>query len=76
MSSSALLTIGLALSVGVGAQSPIWGQCGGIGWTGATTCASGSVCTASNPWWFQCIPGEATPDVTYWFSLYAVPLDS
>nr|VWO94836.1 Beta-xylanase (EC [Ganoderma boninense] len=26
----------------VSAQSPVWGQCGGIGWSGATTCASGS----------------------------------
>ncbi|KAF8416823.1 hypothetical protein EV426DRAFT_634917 [Tirmania nivea] len=26
----------------VAAQSPVWGQCGGIGWPGATTCASSS----------------------------------
>ncbi|KAF3918392.1 hypothetical protein ABW20_dc0103899 [Dactylellina cionopaga] len=26
------------------AQSPLWGQCGGIGWTGSTSCASGSAC--------------------------------
>ncbi|KAK1228484.1 hypothetical protein PQX77_008463 [Marasmius sp. AFHP31] len=34
-----------------------WGQCGGIGWTGPTTCASGSTCTVSNPYYSQCIPG-------------------
>ncbi|KAK7038104.1 glucanase [Favolaschia claudopus] len=40
----------------VNAQSPVWGQCGGQGWTGATTCASGSVCTVSNPYYSQCLP--------------------
>uniref|UniRef100_A0A0W0FWY4 CBM1 domain-containing protein n=1 Tax=Moniliophthora roreri TaxID=221103 RepID=A0A0W0FWY4_MONRR len=30
------------------AQSPAWGQCGGIGWTGATTCVSGSACVKQN----------------------------
>ncbi|KAL0067438.1 hypothetical protein AAF712_005425 [Marasmius tenuissimus] len=34
-----------------------WGQCGGLGWTGPTTCASGSTCTVSNPYYSQCIPG-------------------
>jgi endo-1,4-beta-xylanase len=27
-----------------------WAQCGGQGWTGATCCASGSTCQASNQW--------------------------
>ncbi|KAJ5818492.1 alpha-L-arabinofuranosidase precursor [Penicillium riverlandense] len=40
----------------VSAQSPVYGQCGGIGWTGATTCASGSCCTYSNPYYSQCVP--------------------
>ncbi|KAF8578407.1 glycoside hydrolase family 5 protein [Ramaria rubella] len=43
------------------AQSPIWGQCGGQGWTGSTTCATGSVCTVSNPYYSQCLPGTAPP---------------
>ncbi|KLO06842.1 CEL4a mannanase [Schizopora paradoxa] len=51
----ALLSAAVAL-----AQSPIYGQCGGEGWTGATTCATGSVCTFSNDWYSQCIPGSAT----------------
>ncbi|KAI0833643.1 glycoside hydrolase superfamily [Trametes gibbosa] len=42
------------------AQSPEWGQCGGIGWTGATTCVSGTVCTVMNPYYSQCLPGSAT----------------
>ncbi|PPQ66218.1 hypothetical protein CVT24_000330 [Panaeolus cyanescens] len=40
------------------AQSPVWGQCGGQGWTGPTTCEAGSVCTYSNPWYSQCLPGS------------------
>lgn len=34
--------------------SPMWGQCGGIGWTGPTTCAQGS-CKYSNDWYSQCL---------------------
>lgn len=29
------------------------------GWTGATTCVSGAVCTYSNEWYSQCLPGTA-----------------
>ncbi|KAK3325087.1 hypothetical protein B0H66DRAFT_615537 [Apodospora peruviana] len=39
------------------AQQTLWGQCGGIGWSGQTTCASGSYCFHQNDWYFQCIPG-------------------
>jgi len=48
------------------AQQPvsIWGQCGGIGWAGATTCAAGSVCVVSNPYYSQCLPGVATTSTT------------
>ncbi|KAK3370704.1 1, 4-beta cellobiohydrolase [Podospora didyma] len=35
-----------------------WTQCGGNGWTGATCCASGSVCVAQNPYYSQCLPGS------------------
>ncbi|KAH9485803.1 Acetylesterase [Psilocybe cubensis] len=42
------------------AQSPLYGQCGGTGWTGATTCVAGSVCNFYNEWYSQCIPGSAT----------------
>ncbi|KAK6334387.1 hypothetical protein TWF730_003601 [Orbilia blumenaviensis] len=41
----------------------LWGQCGGVGWTGPTTCApyTGEVllqvmCTTYNPYYAQCIP--------------------
>lgn len=32
-----------------------WGQCGGKGWTGGTTCASGYTCTYSNDYYSQCL---------------------
>ena len=32
-----------------------WAQCGGIGFTGCKTCASGSTCTYSNDWYSQCL---------------------
>jgi cellulose 1,4-beta-cellobiosidase len=32
-----------------------WGQCGGIGWTGPTTCKSPYKCTVSNPYYSQCL---------------------
>ncbi|KAG7086505.1 hypothetical protein E1B28_002458 [Marasmius oreades] len=30
---------------------------GGIGWTGGTTCDSGTTCTTINAYYFQCLPG-------------------
>ncbi|KAF8058624.1 hypothetical protein FPV67DRAFT_1720474 [Lyophyllum atratum] len=62
------------------AQGAVWSQCGGIGWSGATTCVSGAACTYVNAYYSQCIPGSTTaPDTTavppvatgtanYWFS--------
>ncbi|KAJ5174246.1 uncharacterized protein N7482_000123 [Penicillium canariense] len=32
-----------------------YGQCGGSGWTGATSCASGYTCTYANSWYSQCL---------------------
>ncbi|KAL2180604.1 endo-xylanase [Thermothelomyces heterothallicus CBS 202.75] len=43
------------------AQSPLWGQCGGQGWTGPTTCVSGAVCQFVNDWYSQCVPGSSNP---------------
>ncbi|KAM0294498.1 hypothetical protein HYE67_005199 [Fusarium culmorum] len=49
------------------AQSAIWGQCGGSGWSGSTTCQSGLKCEKINDFYYQCIPGSdngggTTPD--------------
>ncbi|KAK6359577.1 carbohydrate-binding module 1 [Orbilia brochopaga] len=48
----------------VTAQSPTWGQCGGIGWTGPTTCTSGNNCVSLNPYYSQCVPGPSQPTTT------------
>ncbi|KAF5317019.1 hypothetical protein D9611_004002 [Ephemerocybe angulata] len=32
-----------------------WGQCGGLGWTGPTTCTTGFQCKEGNPWYSQCV---------------------
>jgi hypothetical protein len=37
-----------------GSGAPLWGQCGGSGWTGPTTCAQGT-CKATNEWYSQCV---------------------
>lgn len=31
-----------------------WGQCGGIGYTGSTTCQSPYTCLCNSEWWCQC----------------------
>ncbi|KAJ8507488.1 hypothetical protein ONZ45_g10147 [Pleurotus djamor] len=44
----------------VQAQSALYGQCGGIGWTGATTCVAGASCQKLNDYYSQCLPGAAS----------------
>lgn len=51
----------LAVAVqSVSAQGAAWAQCGGVGWTGATTCVSGYTCVYSNAYYSQCLPGTAS----------------
>ena len=47
-----------AVIVRVQSQSALYGQCGGINWTGAKSCSSG-VCTYVNDWYSQCLPGNS-----------------
>ncbi|KAF3935613.1 hypothetical protein ABW19_dt0204771 [Dactylella cylindrospora] len=58
-----LVTLG-ALAASTTAQQTAYGQCGGQGWTGATTCVSGYTCTYSNDWYSQCVPGTAATTTT------------
>ncbi|CAG9946572.1 unnamed protein product [Clonostachys rosea f. rosea IK726] len=51
----------LGLVLGSNAQVPVYGQCGGNGYTGPTSCTAGSVCSSQNPWYYQCVPGTAAP---------------
>ncbi|CAL1695114.1 unnamed protein product [Somion occarium] len=57
-------TVILATVSAVLAQQTEWGQCGGIGWTGPTSCVSGAACTKLNDYYSQCIPGAAAPSTT------------
>ncbi|OHE90565.1 fungal cellulose binding domain-containing protein [Colletotrichum orchidophilum] len=57
ITASLLVAAGLALSAN--AQAPVWGQCGGTGWTGSTSCASGAYCAYQDAWYYQCVPGTA-----------------
>ncbi|KAG8922320.1 hypothetical protein FRC02_011946 [Tulasnella sp. 418] len=43
-------------STGGGGTAPAYGQCGGQGWTGATSCVSGYKCQVSNEYYSQCVP--------------------
>ncbi|KAG8702580.1 Beta-glucosidase cel3A [Ceratobasidium sp. 395] len=52
------------MATSVMAQAPVYGQCGGQGWTGPTTCAAGSTCVKSNDYYSQCLPGSSTPTTT------------
>jgi xyloglucan-specific endo-beta-1,4-glucanase len=54
-STTTTTTTSKAASSGSSGGSSLWGQCGGIGWTGPTSCSSG-VCTYSNAYYSQCLP--------------------
>ncbi|KAL2175920.1 uncharacterized protein P884DRAFT_261883, partial [Thermothelomyces heterothallicus CBS 202.75] len=56
LASSLLILLGAA---GVQAQErqSLWGQCGGLNWSGPTLCVEGAYCFEQNPWYYQCIPG-------------------
>lgn len=53
------LLVAAALLAPALAQQGMWQQCGGIGWSGGTTCVSGAVCTKINDYYFQCLQGTA-----------------
>ncbi|KXN89852.1 Xyloglucanase [Leucoagaricus sp. SymC.cos] len=39
-----------------GSPAGAYGQCGGQGWTGPTTCIAGYTCVVQNPYYSQCAP--------------------
>jgi hypothetical protein len=56
------LAIGiLALAGAVSAQAGAYDQCGGITYSGSTSCVGGYFCTSYNPYYYQCIPGKEIP---------------
>lgn len=57
--STATSTTTITAPVATGTTVPEWGQCGGIGYAGPTTCDSPFVCACVSQWWCQCQPGGA-----------------
>jgi hypothetical protein len=45
-------SVGTTTSSAPGAQQTLYGQCGGVGWTGPTSCASGT-CKVSNTYYSE-----------------------
>lgn len=41
-----------------------YGQCGGSGYSGSTSCTSGYTCASQNPYYYQCVPGTASATAT------------
>lgn len=58
------LLLGSAFAGAALAQGTAYAQCGGIGFSGATTCVSGYTCTYLNDYYSQCLPGTATTSST------------
>ncbi|KAF3168218.1 hypothetical protein TWF788_010948 [Orbilia oligospora] len=72
------VNIGIVIGIILGAASAqvtpapsqtLWGQCGGIAWTGPTTCSpyysnTPVKCTTYNPYYAQCIPDNDKPTTT------------
>ncbi|KAH6643263.1 cellulase [Truncatella angustata] len=58
------LILGSALAGVALAQGSAYAQCGGSGFTGATTCVSGYTCTYQNDYYSQCVPGTAAASTT------------
>ncbi|KAG8918872.1 hypothetical protein FRC01_001609, partial [Tulasnella sp. 417] len=48
----------------VNAAVAMWGQCGGLYYTGETTCVAGAVCVYQNDWYSQCLAGTTTAGTT------------
>ncbi|KAJ6537318.1 endo-1,4-beta-xylanase A precursor [Mycena sp. CBHHK59/15] len=60
LTSSAYLSVLATCVTVVIAQSGPWEQCGGVYWTGATTCIAGWTCVFSNDYYSQCLQTTST----------------
>ncbi|KAF8610359.1 hypothetical protein BDV93DRAFT_550180 [Ceratobasidium sp. AG-I] len=62
---TATLALGLlAIVTRVAAGGGVWGQCGGIGYTGTTVCDPISTCTYYNPYFWLCRPTDTLTTTT------------
>ncbi|KAI1328018.1 cellulase [Xylariaceae sp. FL0255] len=46
------------------AQNAAYAQCGGLGFTGSTSCVAGYSCVYSNTYYSQCLPGTSSATTT------------
>ncbi|KAF8608733.1 mannanase [Ceratobasidium sp. AG-I] len=53
-----------AATVGSAVAVAEWGQCGGINYSGSTSCDSGLTCIVINDYYYQCQKGTAAPTTT------------
>ncbi|KAF3931125.1 Exoglucanase [Dactylellina cionopaga] len=62
----AIAVLAIAAPLLASAQQTLWGQCGGIGWTGSTNCVSGAACSTQNAYYAQCVSasGQTTARTT------------
>ncbi|KAH7086462.1 1, 4-beta cellobiohydrolase [Paraphoma chrysanthemicola] len=49
-----------ALAPAINAQGSLYQQCGGIGFSGSTSCVSGAYCSKINDYYSQCLPGTGS----------------
>ncbi|KAJ8127586.1 hypothetical protein O1611_g6048 [Lasiodiplodia mahajangana] len=54
----------IALAGIASADVPLYGQCGGINYTGETTCVSGAHCQYMNDYYSQCLAGAGSTTLT------------
>jgi len=54
----------LLLAGSVAGQQAAYGQCGGINYSGPSSCVAGYACTSYNPYYYQCVPGTVAPAPT------------
>ncbi|KAF5324537.1 hypothetical protein D9611_004240 [Ephemerocybe angulata] len=64
MSTKLLALVTLAIAANSAVAVGTWGQCGGIGYSGSTTCDAGNTCTKINDYYYQCLPGATTATTT------------
>ncbi|KAK1517354.1 endoglucanase B [Colletotrichum paranaense] len=64
MRSDISLAVLVALAQTTSAQQTPYGQCGGSGWTGPTTCTAGWHCEKANEWYSQCLEGSGSSPTT------------
>ncbi|PYH40386.1 putative cellobiohydrolase [Aspergillus saccharolyticus JOP 1030-1] len=55
----ALSLAGILLPLAIQAQQTLYGQCGGQGYSGLTSCVAGATCSTVNQYYAQCTPAAA-----------------